>query len=497
MDIQVQINSVDKTDHIDWTSFSIENILNSQVDTCSFNTKKYGAHDWKPEIGSEIEVSDDGVNIFAGVIVQVEEEIEGALLKYSVQAKDWTHYLDMVVINEKYQDKTINEIISHINTNYLTGFTINNVDCAVLIKSITFNRLPASRCFQILAEQVNYNWYIDYEKDIHFFTKNTELSPFNLTDTNGKYVFSSLRIKEDLTQMKNRVFIRGGEYVGNSRTENFAGDGAKTAFALGYKFSDRPTVEVNSVAQNVGIDYLNDDADYDVMWNFNEKYLRLVNAPADGASIEVSGTPLIPIIVQAQDDVSIAEYGEYEFAITNKDIKSIEEARQYAASQLEAYGQKISEAVFNTYESGLRSGQVINVQSDIRNINENYLIQRVNLRMKTPTEGVWTAELATMRTIGIIEFLQKLLLEQNRQIKVAEDEVLEKDYVDNQRIVITEEIERITPEEDFQDVGVEEDVVKDPFGAGTPPTWVLSPCLPTSQTDEKREMLLDISSYLY
>jgi hypothetical protein len=480
MNITVTIESTDRTAYINWTSFSIENILNIQVDTCSFETKKYGSHSWKPSVGDEITVQDGTTKIFAGLIIQLEEEIEGLLLKYKVQCKDWTHYLDRALVIEKYEDKTIDEIISDINTNYLTGFTIANVDCGVMIKSITFNRLPVSQCLQILAEQVNYNWYVDYDKDIHFFAKNTELAPYNLTDTNGYYIFQSLVVKDDLSQMRNRVYVRGGEYVGNSRDENFIGDGTKKTFALGYKYSAKPTVTVGGVSQDVGIDYLDLDANYDVLWNYNEKYIRFVSAPADTAGIVVSGLPLIPIVVQVQDDVSIIEYGEYEFAITNKDIKSIEEARQYGASQLEAYASKISECSFETYESGLRSGQVINIQSTIRSLDEDYLIQRVTLSMRTPTEGQWSVELATMRTIGIVEFLQKLLLAQNKQITVSENEVLEKDYVDNQTIEVTEEITRITPYEDLQSIGVAESILKDPFGANTPPIFVLAPHTPLS-----------------
>ncbi len=40
--------------------------------------------------------------------------------------------------------------------------------------------------------------------------------------------------------MRNRVFIRGGEIEGNSRTENFDGNGTKLTFALGHKFSGKP-----------------------------------------------------------------------------------------------------------------------------------------------------------------------------------------------------------------------------------------------------------------
>jgi len=496
MNLTVTVESVDRTGYIDWRSFEKEDILNSQVDTCSFQIKKYETKTWKPSVGDEIEVLDGSSKIFAGVIVKATETIEGKLLKYAVECKDWTAYLDRQLVNEKYEDMTIAQIINDINTNYLTGFTITNVNCDVEVNSVTFKRLPVSQCLQILAEQVNYNWYVDYDKNIHFFAKNSEIAPYHLTDTNGSYVFSSLQITDDLSQMRNRVFIRGGEIEGNSATENYKGNGTTKTFPLGHKFSSKPTVTVGGSAKTVGAEFL-DQSGYDCYWNYNEKYIRFDSAPADASAVAIDGLPLIPIIVQAQDDASIADYGVHEFAKTNMNLKTRDEARQYAAAELEAYGNKLQEAIFETYESGLRSGQAINIQSDIRDINEYFLIQRVRLQMRTPTEGIWTVELATLRTMGIIEFLQNLLRDKDKEIIYAEDEVLEKHYIDYLTAQVTEEIDTITPEQDYQTIQVSESIEKNPMGEDTEPDWVLGAYVPTSHSDIKREGRLDITLKLY
>lgn len=499
MNITVKVNTIDRTNYVSWPSFTKEDVLNSQVDTCTFDTKKYGSKTWKPVVGDEILVEDGATKIFAGVIVQVEETIEGLVLSHNVQCKDWSQYLDRSLVVERYEDMTINAIIADINTYYLTGgFTVNNVNCTTVVKSIAFNRLPVSKCLQLLAEQVNYSWYVDYDKDIHFFAKNSEPAPFSLSDTAGNYIFSSLRIKDDLSQLRNRVYVRGGEIKGTSRSENFTGDATKKTFALGNKFSNKPTVTVGGVSKTVGVDFLDQDASFDCLWNYNEKYIRFVNAPASAAAIVISGTPLIPIIVQIQDESSIAKYGGiYEFSVVDKTIKSVEEARQYATSQLEAYANKIAEGGFDTYESGLRSGQIITIQSDIRDLNSSFLIQRVTLSMRTPTEGLWIVELATLRTIGIIDFLQNLLLSQDSQISVAENEVLEKSYLVNETAQVTETITKTFPYSDHQTAQITEDIAKDPFGAGVAPDFVLAPYIPTSNSDPKREGILDISFTVY
>lgn len=503
MYLTIKIDGIDRTEYVQWPSVHKEDAINNQVDTFAFQTKCYGDKNWKPEAGSSIEVTaqldgwDGTENVFAGVIVSVEETIDADVLVYNAACKDWTHYLDQKVVIERFENKTVSEIISTINTNYLSGFTINNVNCNITIATIAFNRLPVSECLQILADRVNYYWYIDYDQDIHFFAKNSEGAPFEINDTNGNYIPSSLVIKDDISQMKNIVFVSGAEFKGDNKTVNMKGDGTTKVFYLGYKFSNQPDVTVSSVEQDVGIEFLNNDEDHDCLWSFGQKYVRFVTAPASGAAISVTGTPLIPITVREEFPESVAAYGEYEFAVVNKNLRSKDECRQYALSQLEAYGKKISEGSFQTYRHGLRSGQVVRISSDKRNLDEGFLIQRVTFQMRTPHEGLWQVELATMKTIGIITFLQNLLIKSEEQIEVAENEVLEKGYYDNQTVAVTEEITKATPRQDHQTVSVDEDIEKDPMGADTAPIFVLAPYFPSSHSDPYREARFDYSFILY
>lgn len=503
MYLTILIDSVDRTDYVQWQSVQREDAINNQVDTFSFQTKCYGSKDWKPEAGSNIEVTDlldgwDGtIKLFAGVIVTVEETIEADVLSYNVSCKDWTHYLDQKVVIERFENKTVNEIIATISANYLSGFTINSVDCGITIATIAFNRLPVSECLQILADRVNYYWYIDYDKDIHFFAKNSEGAPFDLTDTNGNYIPSSLVIKDDISQMKNIVFVSGAEFKGDNKTVNLVGDGTTKVFYLGYKFSNEPAVTIDSVEQDVGAEFLNNDEDHDCLWSYGQKYIRFVTAPTNGAVISATGTPLIPITVREEFTESVATYGEYEFSVVNKSLRSKDECRQYALSQLEAYGRKISEGSFQTYRWGLRSGQVVRINSTRRGIDEGFLIQRVGFQMRTPHEGLWQVELATMKTIGIITFLQNLLIKNDEQIEVAENEVLEKGYYDNQVVEITEEITKATPEQDYQTVSVKESIALGPMGVNVAPIFVLGPYFPAGHSDIKRAGRLGVSMRVY
>ena len=485
MNLTVNINGTAKSDVI-WSSLLIKDNINEKVNTCQFNTLT------SVSINDEITVYDGTDKIFGGIVLRVKKQTEAGQEKYTVQAVDYTRVLDRQLAVEHYTNTTVSGIINDLIANYASGFTTANVNCDTNIASIYFNYLPLSQCIQKLAEAVNYSWYVDYNKDIHFFASSKETAPFNLTDDNGNYIFNSLVITDDLSQLRNRVRVRGGEIVGDTRTEVLFGDGKKKIFPLANKFSAEPTVTVSGVSQTVGLEFI-DNTGYDCYWNYNEKYIRFGTAPDNGDEIDVTGKPLIPIIVQVEDPASIDTYGVHEFYKKDVNIKSTDEAKQYAIAQLNAYRNSVNEARFDTYTSGLKSGQLINIQSDKRGIDKDFIIQSVDLRMLGANKGVWQVKLASLRTIGIIQFLQQLLLTGQTQVKESENEVLYKYYTDIQNVSVTENIALHAQLTDHQSISVNELIRKDPWTV----EWVLAPYFPVDENDPKRPFLLNTSSYLY
>lgn len=419
--ITVTIAAVDRTAVIE--DITINDNINSQVDTLEFSFIKAPGDTYVPSLNDEIVVTRGAVRIFGGIITSLSNELEGSnIVNYTVTAVDYTFLLNRKLVVERYTDQTINYIISDLVAKYTTGFTIANVFAAITVKSIAFNRITVSECFRKLAELVNYNWYVDYSKDIHFFDANGELAPF--TATTGNYIFESLSVKKDITQLRNRVIVQGGEVPSASRTVNHAGNGSTATFATQYKFATRPTVTVGAVPKTVGIDFLDDDALFECMWNFNQKYIRFTagnipTTPGSGTNIAFTGNPLLPIVVNVPDSASITIYGESQFAITDKNISTQDQAIDRALAELRAYSGSLSEGKFDTYKAGLRSGQVIRVTDTLRGIDEDFVIQKVRYRFLAANatyDGIWSITLATLKTVGIITVLQKLLLNEDLSV---------------------------------------------------------------------------------
>ena len=445
IDLSITINGVDRTNKVQYLSLSIKDNINQRRDTCTFNVKKKPDDTFFPKVNDKIIVLDGTTRIFGGIITSIDSTIESInLVNYSVSVVDFTYLLDRRIVLERFRGKTVSFIIDFLLNKYDTeGFTMNNVLGSQVINSITFNRIKFSECIEKIAEMTGYSWYADYNKDLHFFPKDEKVSPFQITDTSNNFIWDSLNVTNDLNQMRNAVYIEGGEEVGNERTEDFTAQGdeaERTYYRLAHKFATRPTVTLNSVAIDVGIENLDDDLNFECMWSFNEKYLRFTmgNIPAVDDNVSVTGDPLFPIVVRVRSRTSIKEFGLKEFVIRDKSIQSRDEAKSRAFAELKAYQNGLQESSFRTYTKGLRSGQTITINSPLRDIQEKFLIQSVTFKMIDNENAVYNVTLATLRTIGIISFLQNLIKEKGVSENESETLLTFLDYQDT--IVFADEI---------------------------------------------------------
>ena len=208
--VVVKIDSVDKSDIINFNSLEVRENLYSEANECYFVCEKYGSRSYVPAGGQEIGVWDRGIKIFGGKIINVKTTIRGKTLVYEVECKDWVDTLDGELATETYENMTVNAIIADLKANYATAFDITNVACTTVIEKIDFAAMPVSKCLDKLAKLTGYRWYVDSEKKIYFFVDGTLQSLFDLTDTNGNFISQSLKIEEDFSQIKNRVNVQGG-----------------------------------------------------------------------------------------------------------------------------------------------------------------------------------------------------------------------------------------------------------------------------------------------
>lgn len=466
MDLKIEIEGVDRTNLISKEGFSITKAKTSQVDTCNFTYKKYGSLTWTPQREHEIVITDEDTStvLFGGRLVDIDLSLDvNGVVTFNVKCVDYTHDLNDELLAKTYENQTIHQIIDDFLPD---GFTSINVDCDIVIERIQFNYTRKDDVMRDLAELVGYDWYVDELKDVHFFAKEDITAPFNINETGGNLIAGTLQVAKDNSGLKNAVIVKGGEYVGLERTEAFVADGEQTQFILANKFSELPTVLVDSVPQVVGVAYLNQIGDtFDCLWSFQEKYIDFGPTPLTVDSvISVTGLPLIPLIIKKNDRNSIRTYGIKEFLINDVTLKDPETAKKRAIAELQAYKDGIAEGSFLTYTDGLTAGQTIHITAASMGIDEDFIINSITMERFGNDKMIYSVDVVSQKTMGIIEFLQFLLRKPDKTIAVDKQESL----------TLIKEV--------MEERSVEENLRKNPFTID----WVWGYYYPTSSLDPKR-----------
>lgn len=430
MSIVVTHNGTDITNELNGLEISDER--NSTRNTARFTIEKQPGG-FTPVLNAEILITLNGARIFGGSVLALETSVDTPpTVNYDVECVDFSYQLDRKLATERYEGFTAGAIIADLVTTYAPTYTVTGVDAEVDIGSIAFNRLTLSECLDKLAKLTNYLWYVDYYKNIYFFSRESDPAPFNITDASGNYIISSLRIKSDLSQLRNKVMVQGAEQPADTaRTTLHAGDGEKTEFPTNFKFDELPTVLVDGVAQTVGVEYL-DTTGFDCYWSRQEKYVRfdptaIPPAPTtpDTTNVAITGYPLVPVVAEVPDNESIVEFGEFEHFVKETTLTTQDETISRGIAELEAYAMELTEATFDTYTVGLRTGQLINITSTLHGVAADYVVQSVSFRPYpngSELDGVWSVSLASAAALTLVEALRSLL--KKEELSTDELEIL-------------------------------------------------------------------------
>ena len=479
--ISILVEDVERKNNIEMSSFQVENNLTNQADLCDFIVKCENILDWKPTIGDEVVVYDGALKIFGGIVIKKEASIvSNGIVEYRITSKDYSQIMDGKLVFKEYTNKTIQYIITDLVTFMPVGFTANNLATTIsgiVITNIIFNYEHPSKCLTTLANLIGCDWYVDAFKVVHFFEKSVgETAPFAITDSNGKYIADTLSIKEEISQTRNVIYVRGGEYAGEVRTDKVGtGDGVTKIFKLPYRYDTTPVVTTVSGTHTVGVDFLDSGVAYNCLWNYQEKVLKFTVPPASGA-VEVTGNPMIAVIVKAKQGASVTQFtrddfnGEYEHVIIDKTIITKEFARLRAQAEMNDYGVSTKSMGFETYESGLQAGQLLNFTSVKLSCDINFIITRVSTKLRTANTFMYSVECSTVREVGIINFLQMQLQDVNRKVGVIKQEGEIMDI-----IVDIQDIDEVTATDSILGTHLNSE-----------PTWVAGPYYPTSDADRTR-----------
>jgi hypothetical protein len=441
--ISVFINGILVNDKIDLKSFSITDSLNEKVNTCKFNYRNDGDLNNDLEFGMSIVVFDYNLEkIFAGQILDFDKQEEGdttGYIEYSVSCSGWEKKLQTKKVAENYQNQTCKEIIVDIFIRYLPEFgTSFYVQDGIGITTISFNYVGIDECLKKLADIAEFEWYVDYEKEIHFFTKQTNIAPV-LIEKGGK--FSNFSISIDGSQIKNSIILRGGYYLEEYLEDIQVADGERTNFLTAYSPFSPVKVYVDSgagfVEKTVGTKNLATTG-YDFVVSFSEKNIENLDAVKLNAGdiIKITYKRQVPVIAYGEDTVSIERMkalqggdGKFEDTIVDTTIEDLDLANQRIQAELISYANTLISGSLKTDISGFKSGQILTINLPSFALNyEQVLIQSVQTRPKTNKQADdsffigYTINFATS-VKGLQEFLLDLY-KKGKEIAINENEVV-------------------------------------------------------------------------
>lgn len=449
MALVLKIATVDRSASVNWRSLSMTSVLSKEVDQLEFSVRKTSGTKYIPTSGQEVTLEEDSIKIFGGVIVEIQEIVEkGILLSYMIRCKDYSHYLDRKLATKSYEGFEAGDIITDLITTYTTGFTSVNVPTSSpVIGTMRFNYEQLTRAFTKIADTIGWDWYVDADKDVHFFNADSSVAPFNLTDTGDNFEWQSLQINQNIQQLRNVVYVRGGEYkrtiIEADAIDKYEAQANQITFPLAYKY-DNITVEKNNVVQTVGIDNIDDLTTKDCLYNFTEKFITFDPLVA-GDDIVVYGDAYIPVIAQARDGDSILAYGEYQTVVIDKNISSIQEAQLRARVELIKYSEGAYEASFRTTETGLRVGQRITVTlSSNRSITRTLKINRLIGKADSSGTLEYTVFLVSSGQVTLHDIFIELLERDKQNIIIAPNEVIQALEILFETLAVTDSVPVVT-----------------------------------------------------
>ncbi len=478
--IRVEINNIDRSEAVNWSSLTITKNLTSLVDVGSFQILKV-QDGYSPEINQEVEIYKDDDKIFGGYITGIKEDlsvVDGGY--YLINFQDYIYELSGILIAKSFENKTGKEIIDELFVEFAPSFNTDNVVCNTVINKIVFNNAYLSDCLTRISKIIGYEWYIDQNKNVHFFQRFSLVAPFNLTDTNGNYVYKSLRRTIDATQIANQVKVRGGLGTETSMFEDVitvSGDETRT-FKLPYKFANLQVwldTGTGYVEQNVGIDNIDDFTTDDVLYNYQSDSIRFENSLDTGTLIKFAGNKKYPVMAIVSDDASIALIGLREKYIVDNSLIDAKTTRERAFLELDLAKEAITDCSFSTYQDGLETGMRITINSELRDISElDFIINKVVFKTRTPEDFEYAITCSTARKMGLTEFLKELAM---RGDVFEEEDTAVAEIIKTVRedLEIDETIEKIGAYEINEELEIDETTQKNEFE----PTWVLSPYVPT------------------
>lgn len=166
-----------------------------------------------PQPDTEVIFNNGSGREFAGVMAYAQEEqLDPVTFRYHCVANNYEPWFDRHLAVEDYPQQAASTTIASMVSAFCPGFTTNHVQTAPTVAEYKADYKVPTAVVKDLANLLAWQWYIDYDKDLHFFLSESIPSPLPLNTLNADtdlVDYGDLVLTRDGTQVKNRIFCKG------------------------------------------------------------------------------------------------------------------------------------------------------------------------------------------------------------------------------------------------------------------------------------------------
>jgi hypothetical protein len=203
--------------------------------------------------------SDTGARIFGGLLSTNTGRIEGLSRYWDINAQSYTILLNKIIFRNDYNTGYVNPdhptypgdlaVLANLFEKSVVsrngiGFAPSEIIVSPTycqsglstIGALQFVYTYAQEAVSQLATYVGFNYYVDYNKYLHYYGYTTIPAPFNLSDTpNGTTTLSyrGLTRKVDASRIINCYMVYGMSLPSNIQTSYLGNDGTQTVLSTG------------------------------------------------------------------------------------------------------------------------------------------------------------------------------------------------------------------------------------------------------------------------
>lgn len=199
----------------------------------------------------KLDFSSGRTSVWKGTLETPRKKFGDAFTLEVVGSSYQTDLLDITVTESYLANRTVDDILKEITDTYLSGFTYGNVDSFSVKPTINWDNKPFWDCVVDLCELAEADAYVDTDKDIHFFSKES------VAITKDEIVWNDnlLEIEKfgtDSLDVKNRIIVNGETEKGNPIVYQADDSTSQDSFGIKEKVIKDTSIKTYEQARDLG-----------------------------------------------------------------------------------------------------------------------------------------------------------------------------------------------------------------------------------------------------